>query len=97
MNKAKAEGTCLVIHKGTAQCAFSPTNKNKSDVPKTSNKESYPLVLVQEGGSTERKVNKSIFANLPKRNNLPAGNKSTGVNLPPIANNKKLVKIAKAM
>ena len=32
--KGKAEGNCLVIHKGTAQCSYSPVTKNKSEVSK---------------------------------------------------------------
>lgn len=44
LNKAKAEATCLVIHKGTAHTNYSPINKNKSSLSKHE-KEEIPLGL----------------------------------------------------
>jgi hypothetical protein len=92
LNKAKAEGTCLVIHKGTAQCGYTPIIKNKSETTKHQ-KEEFPLVLVQEHKPDKtKKHNPSLFAS-SKKLGKNAASKSTAINLPAI--NKKWVKMAK--
>ena len=93
--KGKAEGNCLVIHKGTAQCSFSPTTKNKSEVSKHQ-KEQFPLILVQDNKKlTEKrkKPNQSMFGQKSNEVNRSASTKSTSINLPSI--NKRLVKMAR--
>jgi hypothetical protein len=94
LNKGKAEGTCLVIHKGTAQCSYSPIGKNKSEASK-SKKEEFPLVLVQDSNVIDKrkKPTQSIFGAHSKKVNRNASTKSTAINLPSI--NKKWVKMTK--
>lgn len=99
LQKGKAEGNCLTINKGTAQCDYSP--KREEEKPKHENKERYPLVLVQQKSQGRLPGNRVPLPqnNLRNRPRPPQNNSEpkSSVRLPSIRHTNKWVAIARKM